>query len=99
VGNRRGDGVRRFLRRVQLRVSRVVRALRADAKKNLGQPAANAYGIYLVHYAFVSWLQLALVKAHMAVVAKASLVFLGAVLLGWATTVGLRRVPRISRVI
>jgi len=60
---------------------------------------ANAYGIYLVHYAFVSWLQLALVKAHMAVVAKASLVFLGAVLASWATTAGLRRVPRISRVI
>ena len=60
---------------------------------------ANAYGIYLIHYAFVSWLQLALVKAHLAAIAKASLVFLGAVLLGWATTAGLRRIPWVARVI
>jgi surface polysaccharide O-acyltransferase-like enzyme len=61
--------------------------------------AANAYGIYLIHYAFVSWLQLALVKSHLAAIAKGSLVFVGAVLLGWATTAGLRRIPSIARVI
>jgi Acyltransferase family len=60
---------------------------------------ANAYGIYLTHYAFVSWLQLALVKSHLAAIAKASLVFLAAVLLSWATTAGLRRIPPIARVI
>jgi fucose 4-O-acetylase-like acetyltransferase len=60
---------------------------------------ANAYGIYLIHYAFVSWLQLALVKSHLAAIAKASLVFLAAVLLSWATTAGLRRIPPIARVI
>jgi hypothetical protein len=59
----------------------------------------NAYGIYLIHYAFVSWLQLALLKAHMDAMAKGALVFLGAVLLGWGTTAGLRRIPAIARVI
>jgi len=59
----------------------------------------NAYGIYLIHYAFVSWLQLALLKAHMDAMAKGALVFLGALLLGWGTTAGLRRIPAIARVI
>jgi len=60
---------------------------------------ANAYGIYLIHYALVSWLQLALLKAHLAALAKGSLVFVGAVLLGWGTTAGLRRIAWIARVI
>jgi surface polysaccharide O-acyltransferase-like enzyme len=59
----------------------------------------NAYGIYLVHYAFVSWLQLALLKAHMPGLAKGSVVFLGAVVLSWGTAALLRRIPlsRVSR--
>lgn len=59
----------------------------------------NAYGIFLVHYAFVSWLQLALLKAHIPGLAKGSLVFLGAVILSWGTAALLRRIPlsRVSR--
>jgi hypothetical protein len=60
---------------------------------------ANAYGIYLIHYAFVSWLQLALVRSQRPAIAKGSLVFVGAVLLGWGTTAALRRIPLIARVI
>jgi hypothetical protein len=43
---------------------------------------ANAYGIYLIHYAFVSWLHLALAKSQLAAIAQGSLAFLGAVLSG-----------------
>ena len=37
----------------------------------------NAYGIYLVHYAFVTWLQYALLHAPLAAMVKAALVFIG----------------------
>ena len=60
---------------------------------------ANAYGMYLVHYAFVSWLQYALLKAEMPAIAKGSLVFLGVVALSWGTTAALRRIPAVARVI
>ena len=60
---------------------------------------ANAYGIYLVHYAFVSWLQYSLLKTALPAVAKGSLVIFGAVALSWGVTVALRRIPGVARVI
>jgi len=59
----------------------------------------NAYGMYLVHYAFVSWLQYALLKAVMPGLAKGLLVFLGTVLLSWAAIAAMRRIPAVARVI
>ena len=59
----------------------------------------NAYGMYLIHYGFVSWLQYALLKAQLPAIAKGSLVFLGTVLLSWGTTAVLRRIPAVARVI
>jgi peptidoglycan/LPS O-acetylase OafA/YrhL len=59
----------------------------------------NAYGMYLVHYAFASWLQYALLGASLPGVAKGSIVFLGTVMLSWGATAMLRRVPAIGRVI
>jgi len=50
------------MRRIQLCFSRAVRTLREKANKIWDSLTANAYGIYLVHYAFVSWLQYALLK-------------------------------------
>jgi len=60
---------------------------------------ANAYGIYLFHYAFVSWLQYSLLKATLPAIAKGSLVILGAVVLSWVTVAALRRIPAVARVI
>jgi fucose 4-O-acetylase-like acetyltransferase len=60
---------------------------------------ANAYGIYILHYFFVSWLQLALVGANLPGALKGLLVFLAAVLLSWGSTAALRRVKAIARVI
>jgi hypothetical protein len=60
---------------------------------------ANAYGIYLVHYAFVSWLQYSLLKTALPGIAKGSLVILGALLLSWGTVAALRRIPAVARVI
>jgi len=59
----------------------------------------NAYGMYLIHYAFVSWLQLGLLKAQLPAIAKGSIVFLGTVLLSWGATAALRRIPGVARVI
>ena len=59
----------------------------------------NSYGIYLVHYAFVSWLQLALVGASMPATLKFAVVTVGAVGGSWLTTIALRRVPAVARVV
>ena len=61
--------------------------------------SANAYGMYLIHYAFSSWLQYALLKTSLPAVAKGSLVFVGTVVLSWSATAMLRRIPAIGRVI
>ena len=53
----------------------------------------NAYGIYLVHYLFVIWLQYLLLRAPLAALAKGSIVFLGTLALSWTSVAALRRVP------
>jgi glucans biosynthesis protein C len=53
----------------------------------------NAYGIYLVHYLFVVWLQYALLNAPLSAFAKAAIVFGVTLVLSWATSAALRRVP------
>ncbi|MGC4050021.1 MAG: acyltransferase [Paludibaculum sp.] len=59
----------------------------------------NSYGIYLLHYAFVSWLQYALLPTGMPGGAKFAISFLGAVALSWMTAAALRRLPAIARLI
>lgn len=59
----------------------------------------NAYGIYLVHYAFVSWVQYALLPVHLGGMAKGTIAFTAALALAWITTAALRRVPAIARII
>ncbi|HMK73678.1 MAG TPA: acyltransferase, partial [Myxococcaceae bacterium] len=61
--------------------------------------SANAYGIYLVHYPVVSWLQYALLGSALSGAAKGSLVFAGAVVLSWGATAFLRRIPAFGRVL
>ena len=59
----------------------------------------NAYGIYLLHYAFATWLQFALLRAPLTGVEKGGIVFAAALILSWATTALLRSFPTIARVI
>ena len=51
----------------------------------IGYLSANAYGLYLVHYMFVVWLQYALLALPLFAVAKASIVFGGTLALSLAT--------------
>jgi len=61
--------------------------------------ANNAFGIYLLHYVFVVWLQYALLGAPLFAFAKAAVVFAIALALSWAATIGLRFIPFGSRII
>jgi surface polysaccharide O-acyltransferase-like enzyme len=53
----------------------------------------NAYCMYLVHYVFVVWLQYALLNAPLFALGKAAIVFGATLVLSWATSAALRRLP------
>lgn len=59
----------------------------------------NAYGIYLLHYAFVTWLQYALLGSVLSGLTKGMVVFIGALALSWAAVSALRRTPGVRRVL
>jgi hypothetical protein len=59
----------------------------------------NAYGMYLIHIAFVTWLQYVLLRAQMSPIAKGLIVFLGTLALSWGAVAALRRLPAVARVI
>jgi surface polysaccharide O-acyltransferase-like enzyme len=60
------------------------------ADRVLGSLSANAYGIYLVHYVFVLWLQYALLGAGLDAFGKVGLVFAAALALSWITSAVVR---------
>jgi len=59
----------------------------------------NEYGMYLIHYMFVSWLQLAILSSPLPAIAKGVLVFAGVLLLSWGTSATIRRIPAVSRIV
>jgi fucose 4-O-acetylase-like acetyltransferase len=76
-------------------------ALRFAARRRtwLEHLKQNAYGMYLVHYVFVTWLQYALLPADLPAIVKAGTVFVGTVLLSWATTTAFRHLPALAALI
>lgn len=65
----------------------------SDSLKN------SAYGMYLVHYVFVIWLQYALLEVEMPAIAKAAVVFGGTLLASWGATAAIFRFPLGARLI
>ena len=61
--------------------------------------ASNEYGIYLIHYPFVTWLQYVLLGAMLPALVKGSLVFAGALLASWTVAATLRRIPAVARAV
>jgi glucans biosynthesis protein C len=59
----------------------------------------NAFGMYLLHYMFVVWLQYFLLDLPLLAIAKASIVFAGAAAFSWLATVSLRSFRFGSRMI
>jgi hypothetical protein len=61
--------------------------------------SGNAYGLYLIHYDFVVWLQYALMATALFAVIKAAIVFAGTLVLSWATALAVQRIPLGARLI
>jgi glucan biosynthesis protein C len=59
--------------------------------------AANAYGIYLVHYLFVTWTQFLLLPAALPALVKFAIVFICSLTLSWGLTAMLRRISVIKK--
>jgi glucans biosynthesis protein C len=59
----------------------------------------HAYGIYLVHYVYVIWLQYFLLGVALFAIAKAAIVFTATVILSWVTAAAVCRVPIGARVV
>jgi hypothetical protein len=60
---------------------------------------ANAYGMYLTHYVFTAWLGWMLLPQSWGGLAKGCAVSAGAVVLSWVTTMVLRRMPLLGRIL
>jgi surface polysaccharide O-acyltransferase-like enzyme len=59
----------------------------------------SAYGIYLLHYVFIIWLQYVVYDPAFPAVIKAAIVFIGTLGGSWLLTVLLRRIPFVARMI
>jgi Acyltransferase family len=59
----------------------------------------NEYGLYLIHYMFVPWVQLAILALALPAIGKGLLVFAAVLLLSWGTSATLRRIPGVARVV
>jgi len=59
----------------------------------------NSYGIYIVHYVFVTWLQYLLLGSALAPSVKGMVVFVGTLILSWGTVAAIRRIPAVAKVI
>jgi hypothetical protein len=71
----------------------------AKQKSIFDSLSANAYGMYLIHYIFISWLQYAFLQSHLHPAAKGSIVFIGTLLLSWTITAAIRRIPFVGKVV
>jgi peptidoglycan/LPS O-acetylase OafA/YrhL len=72
------------------------------AKANWGWLDAlrpSAYGIFLVHYIFIIWLQYAIYDYALPAGVKAAIVFAGTLSLSWALIAALRKIPFVARMI
>jgi surface polysaccharide O-acyltransferase-like enzyme len=59
----------------------------------------NEYGMYLIHYMFVSWLQLAILGSSIPAIEKGILVFAGVLFLSWGASAALRSIPGVARIV
>jgi peptidoglycan/LPS O-acetylase OafA/YrhL len=69
------------------------------SNRPLNSLSANSYGIYLLHYLVIIWLQYAVLRTDLAAGWKASIVFFGGLAICWGATAALRRIPIVRKVI
>jgi surface polysaccharide O-acyltransferase-like enzyme len=79
-------------------LSRFHRIFRNTAARPVWESlSANAYGIYLIHYVFVLWIQYLLLPVSLPAVAKFALTFVGSLTLSWAIITRLRKIPLVGK--
>ena len=59
----------------------------------------SAYGIFLVHYIFIIWLQYVLYDYSLPAGVKAAIVFAGTLSMSWVLVAALRKIPFVARMI
>ena len=59
----------------------------------------NSYGIYIVHYVFVTWLQYLLLESSLPPSLKGMLVFVATLILSWVFVAAIRRISVVAKVI
>ena len=72
------------------------------AKRRIGvldSLSDNSYGIYIVHFVFVTWLQYLLLGSSLAPSVKGMVVFVATLILSWGSVAAIRRIPAIAKVI
>jgi peptidoglycan/LPS O-acetylase OafA/YrhL len=65
----------------------------------LGALQPSAYGVYLLHYIFIIWLQYAVYDYSLSAGVKFAIVFAGTLAMSWALTVMLRKISVVARMI
>ena len=88
-----------MLRHNQLCLHRTFRRFFISRQPVFDSLSASSYGMYLIHYPVVVWLQFVLLAVALGPIAKGAIVFFGAVVLSWGIVAALRRVPVIGRVL
>jgi len=61
--------------------------------------SSNSYGIYLIHYLVIVWLQYAVLRVNWSASAKLLFVFFVGTAICWAFTAAIRRIPLVRRVV
>ena len=72
------------------------------AKRRVGifdSLSENSYGIYIIHYVFVTWLQYLLLECPIAPSMKGMAVFLCTLILSWGSVAAFRCIPTVAKVI
>jgi surface polysaccharide O-acyltransferase-like enzyme len=59
----------------------------------------NSYGIYIVHYVFITWLQYLLLGSGLAPLVKGMVVFVATLILSWGVVAAIRRIPAVAKVL
>jgi peptidoglycan/LPS O-acetylase OafA/YrhL len=80
-------------------VPAVLLRLAHKSVKFLDAMQPQAYGIYLLHYVFIIWLQYAVYDPALPAGVKAAIVFAGTLSGSWLLTVLLRKIPVVARMI
>ena len=65
----------------------------------LNSLSRSSYGIYIVHYLVIIWLQYAVLRVNLVVGAKFAIVFFGGLALCWGSIAALRRIRAVAKII